>query len=268
MQDSIKESLLRNELFVKVARTNGESSKGTCWSLHPRLIECLEKETSSQLHREEDGGRKLKRAFSYSGKDSRRSRRGRGEGRKRIKSEVQAPVDPCGLPGDLDWISLLSSQRVSCGSYGSPILGPPDLGQVGDPMICSPLIIPTSITTTSPCTSTVPGPALDSDLKDDKEDEDVFRNHNSCRVPSPHLLPWEDPRPVSPSRHPWAESRETTLNSLGRQRQTIALPSLNHTSNPICPPESACYSFPSSCSTSTNLSRGYSKSRTAESYIY
>lgn len=252
---------------MKVARTNGESSKGTCWAIHPQLMDLLEKETNSQIQREGRGGRRLKRAFSYSGKDSRQSRSG-GGGRKRIKSEAQAPVDPCGLPGDLDWVSLLSSQRVSCGSYGSPILGPPDLGQVGDPMICSPLIIPTSMTTTSPpSTPAGTNPALDCDLKNNKDVEEVFRNHNS-RLPSPHLLPWEDSRPESPFRHPWAESRETTLNSLGRQQHTVVLPPFNHTSNSLWSPDTTCYSTSASCSTSTTNLSHRCKSHAAESYIY
>ena len=254
---------------MKVPRSNGESSKGACWALHPQLIEYLKKEANGQCHREEGKGRKLKRASSYNGKDARQPRG--GGGRKRVKSEAQTPVDPCGLPGDLDWISLLSSQRVSCGSYGSPILGPPDLGQVGDPMICSPLIVPTSITTASPSAPATSDPALETVLKDEKtEDEEVFRSHhNSCGLPSPHLLPWEDSRPLSPSPHPWAESRETTLSSLGRDRQTIRLPPINRTSNPIWSPDTPCYSSSSSCLTSTSFSRSYSKSRTpAESYIY
>ena len=262
LQDAIKQNLLRSELFVKVSRTNGESGKGSCWAVHPQLVEFLEKETSAQL-RDGGGGRKLKRAYSYGGKEGRQSR---GGGRKRVKSEAQAPVDPCGLPGDLDWISLLNSQRVSCGSYGSPILGPPDLGQVGDPMICSPLIVPTSITSSS-SPSTLPGadPALDGDLKDEKEVEDVFSDHHSP-LPSPHLLRWAEGRPESPSRHPWAESRETTLRNLGQQRQTVTLPSLNRTPSTIWSPDMNGFSSSASCSTSLSLRQ--SKPRTAGSYIY
>ena len=222
--------------------------------MHPHLREFLEKE---QLPA---GPRKLKRAYSYNGKDSRQG----GRGRKRVTSEAQVPVDPCGLPGDLDWISLLSSQRVSCGSYGSPILGPPDLGQVGDPMICSPLIVPTSITTASLSSTPAPAdPALEDNLKDGKELEDVFTTTNSP-LPSPHLLPWAECQPESPSIHPWAESKETTLKSLGRQRQRSVIPAHNHSS---WSPDVSCFS--TSCSSSSSsISHQHSKSRTAERYIY
>ena len=251
----MRERLAVSDMFVKVGRVNGESSKGSCWALHPQLREILEKE---QLPCG-GGSRKLKRAYSYNGKES---QQGRGRGRKRVKSEAQAPVDPCGLPGDLDWISLLSSQRVSCGSYGSPVLGPADLGQVGDPMICSPLIVPTSITSSGPPSpQTTTEPTFEDNLKEERELEDVFSNHNSP-LRSSHLLPWAETQPESPSKHPWAESREITMKNVGRQQQhRAALPQLHHSA-------SVWSHEPSCSSTSLSLTHSRHKPRSAESYIY
>ena len=262
LQNSIRQNLAMSELFVKVARSNGEPSKGCCWTIHPRYREFLDRE--DRKPGDGGGGRKLKRAYSYGGSNGRQSR---GGARKRMKSEAQLPVDPCGLPGDLDWISLLSSQRVSCGSYGSPILGPPDLGQVGDPMICSPLIVPASIAS-SP--STTHAPSSTEHTKSRELEEDVFHNHSSpLPPPSPGLLPWSDSRPQSPSPlHPWAESKETTLKSLGHQ-QSITLPhshAHSHTHNNIWSPETSYSS--SLCSTSSSLLSRQHKLRTADSYIY
>lgn len=251
-----------DDLFVKVSRTNGESSKGCYWTIHPRCSEFL--------HRDDHmidgssgggGGRKVKRAYSYGGSNGQQSRSGT---RKRVKSEAQVPVDPCGLPGDLDWISLLSSQRVSCGScpsqacrpvYGSPILGPPDLGQVGDPMICSPLVVPASISNGSTSLPIATDNTMDQIKVKDLEEEEVFNNHNSP-LPSPHLLPWADSRPESPCHHPWAEAKETTLTSLSRQQ---SLHHHNHTSNNIWSPETNY----ASCLKTNSLQQ--SKARTSRS---
>ena len=232
--------------------------------MHPQYRELLERGSSDRINQLGKTGRKLKRAYSYNGNGRQCS-----GSRKRVKSEAQLPVDPCGLPGDLDWISLLSSQRVSCGScpsgacrpvYGSPILGPPDLSQTGgDPMICSPLVVPATIAH-SP---TTPSAGADSDsLKIKELEEDVFTNHTSPLL-SPHLLPWADNRPESPHLHPWAESKETTLKNLGRQNRP-SLP-LNHTPHAVWSPEA---SYTSSCSIPTSSLSCKLQSRTAESYIY
>lgn len=250
---------------MKVPRSNGESSKGSCWTVNPEWRELLPQDTDSGPTVElTKGSRKLKRAYSYSG-----NRQQSGGTRKRVKSENQLLVDPCGLPGDLDWISLLSSQRVSCGScpsqacrpvYGSPILGPPDLGHVGDPMICSPLVVPATIASgLSPCTPVVTDTGKVKELEDD-----VF-NHDSP-LPSPHLLPWADSRPQSPHLHPWAESKETTLKNLGRQsRQATTLTSHNH--NGFWSPEASYSSSYSTSSSVASLSYRH-KPRTGDSYIY
>ena len=198
---------------------------------------------NSEYNKKED----RKRSYSFSGDQ----RQAKGV-RKRARSDNQ-PADPCGLPGDLDWVSLLSSQRVSCGScpsqacrpvYGSPILGPPDLGQVGDPMVCSPLILPATMASTSdlsPQTPIIRDPERGKDLE-----EDILKPNS----PSPHLLPWAESRPQSPCLHPWAESKETTLRTLYRHKRTPM--SLANHSHSAWSPETSFSS--SSCSTISGAS--------------
>lgn len=257
LQTSIRQTLSLNEMFIKVPHSNGESNKGGYWTVNPQWKELFSSD-AAQLTK---GGRKLKRAFSYSS-----DRRQSGTTRKRTKSE-NVPGDPCGLPGDLDWISLLSSQRVSCGScpsqacrpvYGSPILGPADLGQVGEPMMYSPLVVPATIANgLSPSTPV----AVDTGKAKELE-EDVF-NHDSP-LPSPHLLTWSDSRPQSPHLHPWAESKETTLKNLGCQSRQVS--SLTSHNGSVWSPEP---SYSSTCQAATNLSHRHKyRASGIDSYIY
>lgn len=266
MQTSIRQTLSLEELFSKVPRSNGESNKGSYWTINPQWEDLFSRDTAAaELTR---GGRKIKRAFSYSG-----NRRQSGTTRKRTKSENQVPGDPCGLPGDLDWISLLNSQRMSCGScpsqacrpvYGSPILGPADLGQVGEPVTCSPLVVPATI-----ASGLSPSTPIAVDTGKTKElEEDVF-NHDSP-LPSPHLLTWADSRPQSPCLHPWAESKETTLKNLGRQSRQLS--SLTSHNGSVWSPEpgysSSCLA--TTCNSVTNLSHRHKYRATGcgDSYIY
>ena len=141
------------------------------------------------------------------------SRTGVVERKRRPKSASAAPADPCGLPGDLNWVSLLSSQRVSCIScpsqtcrpvFGSPVLGPPDLGHIGDPVVCSPLVVPMTLTSEAaeiPLTPTL------GENKGALLEEALLRQDS----PSPQLLPWAEGQSQSPVCHPWAETREATL---------------------------------------------------------
>ena len=149
----------------------------------------------------------------------------KSEYRKRIKSQSASnqPADPCGLPGDLDWVSLLSSQRVTnCGlcpsqncrpAFGSPIFGTPDLGHVGEPVVCSPLVVPTS-SAIEPITD-IPSTPLLGDYKGALLEEVVLKQDS----PSPQILPWAESRSQSPvvsfsQPHPWSESKETTQHEL------------------------------------------------------
>lgn len=153
--------------------------------------------------------------------------------RKRARSESSPPTaDPCHLPGDLDWISLLSSQRVSCGSctdghscrpsFGSPVLGPPDLGHIGEPLICSPAMIPHVLASRLP--DTPPASLPTSTTTASIALEDMVSGQDS---PSPLLPPWTGSRDHSPNpvqlEHPWAESKESInrqIKSLGKSKGT------------------------------------------------
>lgn len=142
--------------------------------------------------------------------------------RKRIKSENTSPADPCGLPGDLDWVSLLSSQRLGCGScpsqscrpsFGSPVLGSPDLGHIGDPVICSPLIVPVTSAAIEPVD--IPASPLVGVSRGALLEEAILKQDS----PPLQLLSWDESRPQSPYTrdtqvHPWAESREKTLHEM------------------------------------------------------
>ena len=225
-------------MFVKVPRSNGDSRKGYCWKINPDYEHILSDEheshltehTLSQLHHAKVTAKSRKRAHSQSYYGAQRRT---AASRKRIKSENQGPADPCGLPGDLDWVSLLSSQKVNCGScpsqscrpaFGSPVLGPPDLGHIGEPVVCSPLV-PTSEHAELPQTPLLfenRGALL----------EEVVLKQDS---PSPLLLPWAESRPQSPGvSHPWAESRETTLHEMKNMYKS----STNHR-NQLWSPESS-----------------------------
>ncbi len=230
LQNSIRHNLSLNEMFVKVRRSSMPSGKGCHWTISPEYEHILCEESEAQIldhsyskyHATKLSVKPRKRAHSQSccneteedGRGQGRVKGGRNPNRrKRIKSDTQAPADPCGLPGDLDWVSLLSSQRVNCGScpsqacrpvFGSPILGPPDLGHIGEPVMCSPLVIPTTLSASQLPETPVPGENKGALLE-----EAVLKQDS----PSPQLLlPWADSQ--SPHAHPWAESRDSTLHEL------------------------------------------------------
>lgn len=227
VQNSVRHNLSLNEMFVKVQRSSAPSGKGCYWTISPDFehILCEGNEAQildhnySKLHAAKLNSKGHKRAHSQSCCDEqgggRRVKRGRNPNRrKRIKSENQGPADPCGLPGDLDWVSLLSSQRVNCGScpsqacrpvFGSPILGPPDLGHIGEPVVCSPLVTPTTLST-----SQIPETPTLGENKGALLEEVILKQDS----PSPQLLPWAEGCSQSPNIHPWAESRDTTLHGL------------------------------------------------------
>ena len=149
--------------------------------------------------------------------------------RKRARSDSSPPTaDPCHLPGDLDWISLLSSQRLSCvscsdphscrPSFGSPVLGPPDLGHIGDPVICSPATIPHGLT--SRVFDTPP-----SQLAKSTTTSILLEDLVSTSDASPLLPAWNRSRDHSPNpislEHPWAESRDAIsqhIQTLGKSK--------------------------------------------------
>ena len=205
------------------------------------------------------------RSYSTSGATSERVSGKRANGRKRIKSEVHAPADPCGLPGDLDWVSLLSSQKVNCvscpshscrPSFGSPVLGPPDLGHIGDPVMCSPLVVPQLLSSSEGDVSVAAAAGISaipgaSESKGALLEEVVLKQDS----PSPLLLPWAEKHSQSPNTHPWAESQETTLYQMRHWLKGPKKPSGSSKGACLYSPDSSW----SSSSASTNSMGGYSK---------
>lgn len=228
-QNSIRHNLSLNELFVKVPRSH---SKGNYWKINPDYDQILSESSSSLLAEQTysklaatkfKSTRGRKRAHSQSCCHT--SVKG-SDFRKRVKSQSASnqPADPCGLPGDLNWVSLLSSQKVTnCGlcpsqncrpTFGSPILGTPDLGHIGEPVVCSPLVVPTTLAI-EPAVSDIPSTPLLGDYKGALLEEVVLKQDS----PSPQLLPWAESRSQSPlvgfvQPHPWSESKETTQHEL------------------------------------------------------
>ena len=114
-------------------------------------------------------------------------------------------------------MSLLSSQKVGCiscnefhhcrPSFGSPVLGTPDLGHIGDPITCSPAVVPVTLMNRIPDT-----PPLKNELCNSLEE--IITTQES---PAPLLPPWAaESRPYF-NEHPWAETNH--ISPLTRRKQ-------------------------------------------------
>lgn len=144
----------------------------------------------------------------------------------------QTSVDPCHLPGDLDWVTLLGSQKYGCIAcheaehhcrpmFGSPVLGTTDIlmGHIGDPLSCSPAILPVALQ--NKIQDTPPQKTLLTTSL-----EEIITTQES---PAPLLPPWAaESRPFSPTHfnleHPWAESnrcQEVGLHKVNRREHHV-----------------------------------------------
>lgn len=205
-QNSIRHNLSLNEFFMKVPKQAGSAGKGSYWKLNPEY-ELIFSDHSKALHMEHSYSSFKARGHKNSRKDARKSTR------------LPSSTDLCGLPGDLDWISLLGSQKVSCGLcptqsckpfFGSPVTGQPDTGHVVEPVMCSPLVLPPSLSSEQ---ADIPESSPADDHKRALLEEAVLKQDS----PSPLLLPWAEGHSQSPNLglpHPWAESKEVTLHQM------------------------------------------------------
>ena len=153
-----------------------------------------------------------------------------------------SPADLCGMQGELDWISLLGSQRMN-NTHNKPIFSSPDLPHMTEPALSSPLVFPVT-------TAAIPAdlPATPSVMESHGSLlEDVVLKQDS---PSPQvLLPWAEKNSQSPSLHPWAESKESTMHGLKKlYRRTKSLGGGHPITHPIWSPDHNCSSSTSTFS--------------------
>lgn len=136
----------------------------------------------------------------------------KGIRRKRNKSENKSsPSDLCGVTGDLDWISVLGMNS----QHHKPGFCSPDMpqGLAGEPVLCSPLTLPTTISATVPVE--LPATPQVSQSHGALLEEVVLKQDSQ----SPQVvLPWAEGNSQSPScsaqTHPWAESKESTMHEV------------------------------------------------------
>lgn len=216
LQNSIRHNLSLNELFNKIPRTHG---KGNHWKINMDYFELLEDDTTLRKHgnystlRSSKLKASLGRKRAHSHSESRE--RAKTIKRKRRESEQKtSPSELCSVSGDLDWISLLGSQRSHSQPPGpKPSFSPPELAQVGEGVLCSPLTLPTTIAATIPVD--LPATPQVTESHGSLLEEVVLKQDS----PSPQVvLPWAEGNSQSPScsaqTHPWAESRENTMHEV------------------------------------------------------
>ena len=170
------------------------TGKGNYWRINPKYIE-----------------------FVNGGHTKRRSSQCQKNKKKQCDhSQSQSVPDPCKVPGDLDWISLLGSQKVNCSKCG---------GLPSHSIGFSPFVSPdlTNYVTDATTPSTTYG--LNKMLKSTQPDAVFINTDEQTEFPylvqdSPFVLPGADSRPHSPLSldtkfHPWAESTPEKTRHLG-----------------------------------------------------
>lgn len=133
--------------------------------------------------------------------------KGGPRGKRKESEHKTSPSELCGVAGDLDWISLLGTQKHK------PSISPPELAQVGETVLCSPLTLPTTITAALPVE--LPATPQVSESHGALLEEVVLKQDS----PSPQVvLPWAEGNSQSPNccahTHPWAESKESTMHEV------------------------------------------------------
>ncbi|XP_019849225.1 PREDICTED: forkhead box protein L1-like isoform X1 [Amphimedon queenslandica] len=223
-QNSVRHNLSLNDFFIKIPRSEGDPGKGSFWKINPEYENVVTNEVEFQRI---EGIQNSLRMFSGAkrGKSRRKlhstSSNGSKPGSKETTPQKRRPkstsamqmgsnvpdTDHHLLSADLDWTTLLSSQKMLCStchemlphtcpaSFGTPITGTET-----DPVYgCSPSIIPMSLSTDTssiiPTTSSL-NPLLNEIM-------------TSQESPAQLLPPWAESRSESPNigfEHPWAET--------------------------------------------------------------
>ena len=230
LQNSVRHNLSLNDFFLKIPRSEGDPGKGSFWQINPDYENVVTNEIEFQRI---EGLQNSLRMFSGAkrGKSRRKlhsaSSNGSKPGSKETTPQKRRSKSTSGgqtgsnvpdtdhhlLPTNLDWTTLLNSQKVTCsscsealphmcqGSFSSPILGSttnPVYGSVD----CSPAIIPMSLSTRMPDTpSIMPPTSAFNPLLDE-----IMTSQES---PAQLLPPWAESRSESPNvgfEHPWAET--------------------------------------------------------------
>ena len=220
----MRHNLSLNQFFRKIPRSEGDPGKGSFWQINPDYEQLLNNDEELQrlvrqqncaktpLQRKRSKTRKKSLFGSLikgAGGNSSRTmpcRQGNtmptGEGMFSPSFSMMS-MDPCHIPGgDLDWISLLSSQRMGCVSCACHHCRQGETGvHIGGrgepPPSFSPLVVPLNKISDTP---TFPSSRVLRNSLDD-----IITTQES---PAPLLPPWTgESRPYSPTlEHPWAES--------------------------------------------------------------
>ncbi len=221
----MRHNLSLNQFFRKIPRSEGDPGKGSFWHINPEYEHLLNNDEELQrlvrqqncaktpLQRKRSKTRKksllgsLMKASSnsnssgsnYSTTSCRRHGYTTGEGTFSPSFSMMS-MDPCHVPGgDLDWVTLLSSQRLGCVSCSCHHCRQGEtgvhVGGRGEPPPS--LIFPLNKISDTP---TFPSSRVLRNSLDD-----IITTQES---PAPLLPPWTgESRPYSPTlEHPWAES--------------------------------------------------------------
>ena len=231
-----------NQFFHKIPRGENDPGKGSFWQINPEYDHLLSNDqelqrllkqqnsTKNPLQRKRSKSRKKATHSDNSNTNNNNGSTRQNNSKKNTKEKrpsntkplsspptTSTTTDPCHLPCDMDWVSLLSSQRlggcISCSdahyrpTFGSPIMG--TSSDLVDSVSCSPAVLPMTlhnrILDTPPQRATV----LCSSL------EEIITTQES---PAPLLPPWAaETRSYSPTPntfdHPWAETHDVSSST-------------------------------------------------------